>query len=192
MKAKNIVLVIVIVCIVGFAGYLAGTRSKVGPSKANQTAQQRTTAGSFSAGNQPIDFDEILSELKARLAENPNDGELHARLGDVYFGMQRFDEAIGYYKKAIELNPDDVDSYNDMGLSYHYKGNTVEGLKFINEGIAKNPYYQRIWLTKGFLLAYGLGNRKEATEAWQKAVTLDPDSPVGKAANAYLEEFTKK
>ena len=35
------------------------------------------------------------------------------------------------------VNPQDIDSYNDIGLSYHYIGRSDEGLNYLEEGIKK-------------------------------------------------------
>jgi tetratricopeptide (TPR) repeat protein len=134
----------------------------------------------------------VLSELKDLIQRDPNNAELHSRLGDAYFDIKDFNSAVVSYKKAVKINPSDVDAYNDLALSYHYLNNTMEGLAYVNQGIEKNPGYQRIWLTKGFLMAFGVGSSEEAAAALQKAYDLDPTTPVGQAAKAYLEELKNK
>ncbi|MBI5599355.1 MAG: tetratricopeptide repeat protein [Deltaproteobacteria bacterium] len=177
MKTKGIIAGVVIVLIAGLgAGYWLGAKKPV-------KAPAKTNGG-------PINYNELLSELTRRVNENPNDWDLHARLGDVYFGTGKFNEAVVHYRKAVELNPGDIDSYNDLGLAYHYTGNTAEGLKYINDGIKKDPNYQRIWLTRGFL-SYAIGNRDEAVASWQKTISINPDSQVARAANEYLAELKK-
>ncbi len=47
---------------------------------------------------QAIAFAELAVEL------NPDDASAHARLGDIYRQMQRLDEAIGAYRRALELD----------------------------------------------------------------------------------------
>lgn len=187
MKTKGIITVVILVIAIGAGAYWLGKRKAV-----TTPPPKKQDSRAYPSSNQPIDYNEILSELRIRLAERPDDWELNSRMADALFNIRRFDEAIVYYKKAILLNPGDVDSYNDLGLANYYTGDTAGGLKFVEEGIKKSPDYQRIWLTKGFLLAYGLGNREEATVAWEKAISIDPESSVGKAAYAYLDEFKKR
>lgn len=134
----------------------------------------------------------VITDLKARLSAKPNDPDTLQKLGDAYFDAKQFNEAVTYYKQALKFKPSDADIYNDLGLSMHYLGNSAEGLNYIEEGIKKNPYHQRIWLTKGFILAYGMGDLNGARAAWEKANALNPQSQVGKAASEFLAQFNKK
>lgn len=134
----------------------------------------------------------IIQDLKSRLKDKPNDPDILWRLGDAYFDSKQFAEAETTYKKAIEFKPNETDIYNDLGLSAHYLGKPSEGLRYVEEGIKKNPYHQRIWLTKGFILAYGMGDLDGAKTAWEKANALNPESQVGKAAAEFLAQFNKK
>lgn len=134
----------------------------------------------------------LITDLKARLSAKPGDPDALQKLGDAYFDAKRFEEAVTYYKKALEFKPAEPDIFNDLGLSLHYLGNSAGGLNYIEEGIKKNPYHQRIWLTKGFILAYGMGDLNGARAAWEKAKALNPESQVGKAASEFLTQVNKK
>ncbi len=187
MKGNSVIVGIGItglMAVFAVGGYMVGTRSTV--------ADRPEAAGyaPVSAGEpQGVSRPPILRDLEARLDANPDDPELLAHIGDIYFEMRDYNRAIDFYTRAVELNPDDVDSYNDLGLSNHYTGNSAKGLEIVEKGIKKNPYHQRIWLTKGFILAYGMGNLDGAREAWERAKALDPDSQVGKAAADFLAQF---
>jgi tetratricopeptide (TPR) repeat protein len=142
--------------------------------------------------NLPVADSPVITDLKARLEAKPNDPDTLQRLGDAHFDAKRFNEAVTYYKRALEFKPGDADMLNDLGLSLHYLGNSAGGLTYIEEGIKKNPYHQRIWLTKGFILAYGMGDLEGARSAWEKANALNPESQVGKAASEFLAQINKK
>ncbi|MBI5886882.1 MAG: tetratricopeptide repeat protein [Deltaproteobacteria bacterium] len=134
----------------------------------------------------------VIGDLKARVADKPGDFEAVRSLADAYFELKQFNEAIVYYKKALDLRPGDADIYTELGLCYHYTNNSREAIRYLDEGIAKNPYHQRIWLTKGFVLAYGMGDLEAAKAAWEKANALNPESQIGKAAGDYLAMFKMK
>lgn len=165
-----------------------------GCSKKDEPQQSGGQAGQAaqSAPHPPMGNVTIISELEGKLRENPKDAEALWRLGDAYFDAKQFEQSATYYKKVLEIKPGETDLYNDLGLSLHYLGNSAEGLKFVEQGIQKNPYHQRIWLTKGFILAYGTGDMDGAKAAWEKASALNPESQIGKAAAEYLAALNKK
>ncbi len=140
----------------------------------------------------PTNNSTLIEELKASLKARPDDPEVMVHLGDAYFDLKQFNEAVTYYKMALAKKPNDAEIFNDIGLSVHYLGNSPEGLRYVEEGLKKNPYHQRVWLTKGFILAYGMGDLEGARAAWEKARTLNPESQVGKAASEFLAQFNKK
>jgi tetratricopeptide (TPR) repeat protein len=195
MSTKNILIIAGIVGIVGLGGYLFGLVSSVDRPSEDRSSSEGSAGGQWQdsqrylASGQPVDYMEVLGDLKERLKADPDDFKVLSRLGDTYFEMMNFEEALRYYKSAMEANPGDVDTYNDLGLTSHYMGNSTDALTYLDEGIKKNPYYQRIWLTRGFIMAYGMGNQDEAVKSWEKAVSIAPDTPVGKAAADYLAEF---
>lgn len=186
-KGAYIIIAVVAVVVVAAGAYLLGTKSKT--SAINGKAESAKYAnGNYPQGAGLVNYNEILNDLKARLVEQPDDWDLNARVADIYLETRRYEDAIIYYKKAIRLNPDDVDSYNDLGLAHFYLQRPFDGLKYVEDGIKRDPKYQRIWLTKGFILAYGFGDRRqEAIAAWKKAEAINPSSDVGSAARKYLE-----
>lgn len=122
-----------------------------------------------------------LKQMK-KFAETP---ESLAILGDKYFESNRFQDAVDIYEKVIKLNPDDVDTYNDLGLALHYSGKPDRAIDILRKGTEVNPSFQRIWLSLGFVLT-ATGKNNEAKEALKKAFELDPDSEPGLEAKKIL------
>ena len=116
------------------------------------------------------------------------DPVLLAQEGDEHFVQRRYPEAIRIYRQVLELNPDDVDTYNDLGLALHYSGDSGQALKVLKQGVEKNPSFQRIWLTLGFVQTQ-TDERGEAGYAMQEAIKLDPESRVGQEAKRMLESM---
>ena len=53
-------------------------------------------------------------------------------LGMCSTSMEKYDDSIGYYKKAIQYNSDDVDSHINLAHRLYYKGSIDESLKQCN------------------------------------------------------------
>jgi tetratricopeptide (TPR) repeat protein len=187
MKSNNtgkVVAAIVVLVIVFIGGYMLGARSSNG--------SKSVYAGAGSSAPLAVDRSTVVAELESKLKENPDDTKLLISLADAYFERKQFSKAVANYKRAVQADPGNVDFYNDIGLAMHYMGDSAGALKYIEEGINKNPYKQRIWLTKGFILAYGMGDLDAAKEAWEKTKALDPLSGIGKAAADYLTQVSKR
>lgn len=178
-----------IAAILGLSAFLAAGGCSKKEEQAQQAGQQQAQQAAPAQGLQNTT---LIADLEARYQQDPKNPEVLWRLGDAYFDAKQFNESAKYYKKVLEVKPGETDLYNDLGLSLHYLGNSSESLKYIEEGIKKNPYHQRIWLTKGFVLAYGMGDIEGAKAAWEKANALNPESPIGKAASEYLTLANKK
>lgn len=191
MVTKKILIGFAAAGIIAVAGFTGCSKSKDAKDAA-QTAGAPGQEAALQGQGAPVSNAVIVEDLKARLKEKPNDPEVLWRLGDAYFDSKQFADASEYYKKAIQYKPDETDIYNDLGLSVHYLGKSEEGLKYIEQGIKKNPYHQRIWLTKGFILSYGMGDLQGAKTAWEKAAALNPESQIGKAATEFLAQFKEK
>ncbi len=129
--------------------------------------------------------DAVIETLKARLFDDPDNGALLSALGDAYFEQRRFDEAILIYKRAITFNPNDFDALNDLGLAYHYTGNSQAALEVLDRSIAANPDYKFARLSKGFILL-SLGRYEEAEAPLRKAQALDPNGNIGAEASRML------
>ena len=134
------------------------------------------------------DYRDTIIHYSSILKRDPRNLDAITKLANIYFGMNNYNEAIQYYKKAVKLAPNNASYYNNLGLSYHYIGRSQQGLQLIEDGIKVDPYHQRIWLTRGFILAT-TGKVTEAIKAWDRAHTLNAESEVGKAALDFLSQY---
>jgi Flp pilus assembly protein TadD len=116
------------------------------------------------------------------------DPALIARLADDFFRRKEYPQAIELYQRALKINPDDVESYNDLGLSLFYVGQSQQALEILQTGVTKQPNFQRIQLTLGFIQMQ-TGNKEAAAAALKKAIALGTDNTVGQEAKRMLSEL---
>jgi tetratricopeptide (TPR) repeat protein len=111
-----------------------------------------------------------------------------ARLGDDFFENRNYKQAIEIYKKVLEIAPNDTDTFNDLGLAYHYTGNSYLAEEALMKGIGTNPEYQRIWLSLGYVLM-SVGKSDQARPVLQKVLDMDPDNEIGQEAIKMLGQL---
>lgn len=121
-------------------------------------------------------------------AAGSRDPDELARQGDVFFGSGQYQQAAERYAQALAAGDRDVNTYNSLGLTLQYLGRPGEALQVLNEGVALDPGYQRIWLTLGFVHAQ-VGHVDQANEALERAWDIDPESDVGRSAADMLNQL---
>jgi len=111
-----------------------------------------------------------------------------SRQADDFFANKQYDRAADLYEQLLAFRPDDADVYNNLGLTLHYLGRSTEALRRLNEGIAVDPQYQRIWLTLGFVNGQ-LGNTEEARTALTTATQIGTNESIRQSAQKMLEDL---
>ncbi len=124
-----------------------------------------------------------INALSTQLQSN-DPAELAAR-GDAAFNNKDNAMAAQLYSRAIELAPDNVGLYNNLGLTLFYLGRTDEALEKLEKGTELDPKMQRIWLTLGFVQA-NAEHVEAAKKTLQKAIELGADTDVGREAQRQL------
>jgi predicted Zn-dependent protease len=111
-----------------------------------------------------------------------------SRQADEFFANQQYDQAANLYEQLLASGSNNVDTYNNLGITLYYLGRSTEALGVLNEGVAVDSTYQRIWLTLGFVNSQ-LGNTEQARLALTTAVQLGTDTQVGQSALKMLESL---
>ena len=83
--------------------------------------------------------------------------------------------AILYLEKAIEMNPNLKEAYNNLGRILNDLGRPDEALKYLNTALEIDPKYSSALVNRSISLAL-LGKYIEALKDLEKAVNLDPNN----------------
>jgi tetratricopeptide (TPR) repeat protein len=109
------------------------------------------------------------------------------RVANEYFTSKQYDQAAQAYERLLTFGPN-VNTYNNMGITLFYLGRSDEALLILNEGIAFDSTYQRIWLTLGYVNSQ-IGDIEEARKALNTAVGMGVDGDVGRSAQNMLDSL---
>ena len=93
-------------------------------------------------------------------------------IGFVYDKAGMYKEAIEVYKRAIFINPDYTNAYNNLGNAYGELGMYKEAIEVLKVAIKRNPDYAMSYYNLG--LIYNLSNDKDsALEQYKILGNLD-------------------
>ncbi len=129
-------------------------------------------------------FQEI-SALKAALEKNPKDAQALLRLANMYHDARKYEEAVLYYKRALEVAPRDVDARTDMGICLYEMGMPDDALAQFRTTLSYDADHWQTWLNLGIVALSAKNDVKTATEAFARVEKLNPgfkDLPMLKDA----------
>jgi cytochrome c-type biogenesis protein CcmH/NrfG len=188
MKSEAIAYVVAGICFGIILGWVIGTQQarRSGPAPAPAATTQTGTGGTVQQQAPVLDEGRVQA-LNTILKNDPKNVNATVQLGNVYFDAERWDDAIKWYHRALELDPRNTDASTDLGVSYYYSNKPDEALAQFEKSLAISPTHTKTLLNKGIVLAFGKQDLKAAETVWQKVVDLAPASPEGQAARRALE-----
>jgi tetratricopeptide (TPR) repeat protein len=140
-------------------------------------------------------YDLAAEQYRAALKKDPEAISSILLLGDLSFRMKNYSEAESLYKKAIKLQPDNGDIYNDLCWVYLEQNiniNNAESL--ISKAITNTPEHRAYYLDTMGVVLLRLGRTKESITVLKEAVeSLPKDNPAYMAeAYEHLAEAYQK
>jgi tetratricopeptide (TPR) repeat protein len=190
MKADSIAYVIAGICFGVILGWVIGTQQarRQGPVPTAQAAAGEGQSASAGNPRQAPALDEgRVQALTTIIKSDPKNVDALLQLGNTYFDAEQWDEAIQWYRRAVELDPKNADASTDLGVSLYYTNKADEALAQFEHSLKIDAKHTKTLLNKGIVLAFGKQDLKAAAAEWEKVVTLAPNSPEGQAARRALE-----
>ncbi len=132
----------------------------------------------------PLSFPPIAS------APTSNDPVAIFERADAAFTGGSYAEAAALYEQLVASDPQNVELYNNLGLTLHHLGRSSEGLEKLAAGLKIDPTHQRSWLTTGFVNLQ-LGNAAAARAALAKARDTGDDKQIRESAEKMLADLPK-
>ncbi|WP_312322455.1 tetratricopeptide repeat protein [Soonwooa sp.] len=100
--------------------------------------------------------------------------------------MEKYDQAIDVAQKGLKKFPNNAKLGNTLGLAYYKAGKTDEFVNSLKSQIAKNPNDAVNYYNLGVILSKDASKQKEAEEAFNKSISLDPSNKNALTNMVYL------
>ncbi|MDB9721169.1 hypothetical protein OAA67_04750, partial [Winogradskyella sp.] len=121
--------------------------------------------------------------IAIRMSDTPDeDADLYALVGMEYLFLDKFDDAIVYFKKCLASDVSDYSALHNIIYCYDFLNKNEEAIEYLNGFLDRNPYCELGWHQLGRQY-FTLKKYKKANAAFDFAIISD-DTFVG----AYIEK----
>jgi cytochrome c-type biogenesis protein CcmH/NrfG len=170
-----------VVCLLlGIAGGWLVRGSQASGTGAAGTVAAAPGAGSSGTEAQPSAdqmkkmADTQASPLLEKLKADPNNPELLAEIGNVYYDTQQYPTAIDFYQRALKAQPSNAGVRTDMATAYWYNGNADGAIAEFNKVLTHEPNSANALFNLGIVKWQGKMDVDGAVAAWQKLLDTNP------------------
>jgi tetratricopeptide (TPR) repeat protein len=188
MNRKGINLIFALIVIgLGSAAVFSIYRSSGNPAL-RTAAPGGPSSEPLSEDHPPVETDQQLAALIQMSMEDPQNAEIQAEIGNIYFDHKEYDKAIIYYQKSLDLRPGNPNVETDLATCFHYTGRNDEALILLDKVIKNRPDFPQALYNKGIVLIHGKNDIEGGIAAWEELLKSDLEP----ARRAELEQSIQR
>jgi hypothetical protein len=136
------------------------------------------------AGGPPAPVMRLLTEMRGRLARNPNDLEALVNVASLYFDAAKYAQALPYYRRALAIDPENPDTRTDYATALHGNDDDLQALAELKRVLATHADFPEALFNEG-IVANAIGRRTEAIDSFKRFLKVAPkDQRAGDARQA--------
>ena len=119
-------------------------------------------------------YAEALVFLERAAIQSPDNVDMLTDLGICLIGLSDYERAEDVLSRSLELDPSDWQANYNLGLSYHYRGQRENALKYYRQAAKNDNAGREVFNNLGICL-YELKDYQSAVEAYGRALKLAPE-----------------
>jgi cytochrome c-type biogenesis protein CcmH/NrfG len=166
--------------IIGGGGFLLGRVTQRGPQ---EVAARNAVPG---------EEETLISRLENRLTQNPKDLEALVGLGRIYLQTGQMPKAIEVYKRALEVDRDNVSALSGMAMILAQAGHSDQALSLFDRALAINPQMPMALLFKGRILYEEKRDFSGAIAHWEQFLRVAPQGGPADVVRGWIEEARRE
>jgi tetratricopeptide (TPR) repeat protein len=123
----------------------------------------------------------IRQAINSKELNQADEAEAYAILGNSYNELGLIQDAIDAHQKALELNPDSVSYWTNLGICYRLTSQYDKAEACYQKALSLDPEYAQLYTSLGALYLTHTMEFEKAIEYLEKAIALDPGQAVAYA-----------
>lgn len=133
------------------------------------------------------DLQQYQSQMLRAANQNPNDADLQEELGEVYETIHRPNDAILYFRRALDSDAHSIAALNGLGMSYLDLHNSASASQYLADCLNVDPLNYACLDNLG-VAKIQEGHYDAAAATFRKAHRLEPERPEAIVNFGYLAD----
>jgi cytochrome c-type biogenesis protein CcmH/NrfG len=139
----------------------------------------------------PQAVEQQAAPLLAQLRQNPENAELLAAVGNVYYDAGLYAKAIEYYQRSLRFAPTNANVRTDMATAYWYQRDADSALAEYEKVLSYEPTLPNALFNMGIVKWRGKMDVPGALAAWQKLLDTNPSYEQREKVQDLMTEVKK-
>lgn len=127
-----------------------------------------------------------ISKYKSDLQANPKDTTALMALGGMYEIAGRFEEAADYFRRYLEVVPDNIPVRMSLAGVYYNDAKRQQALTELLQVLKYQPKYEYAMFNLG-VIYLAEGNKSEAIKWWHKVMEVNPSGELAQKAREQIQ-----
>ncbi|MGE3959964.1 MAG: tetratricopeptide repeat protein [Vicinamibacterales bacterium] len=174
----------------GLAGYVLSTATT--PRTVVVTAAGVPAAAPATGGSGSMVNETVLQTYRDILARDPRNVQAAVDAGNMLYDAHRYDEAIGFYERALAVNAADVNVSTDLGTALWYSGKADAALAQYETSLRIDPDHAQTLFNIGIVRSDGKRDYAGAVKAWELLLQKNPAYPEAAKVRTMIGEARSK
>ena len=133
--------------------------------------------GELPAGHPPLDVAQRWRELQQRAEARPTDPAAARELADLLYDMERWEQAVFWYRRTLELEPKNTHARTDLATSYFHLNRHDEALAEYAKALELEPRKPQALYGMALTRLHGKKDRAGAEAVYRELKQAHPDFP---------------
>lgn len=168
---------------IGFVGgyiysqQVAGGGLRTSMAKGDVAPPPEQADSNLPEGHPPMDVAQGWRALEEEAEKNPRDARVALELADFLYDLERWERAVFWYRRALELDPKNTEARTDLATCSFRLGRFEDALAEYGRVLALEPDKPQALYGLAMARLHGKQDRAGALEAYQRLRRSHPDFP---------------
>jgi tetratricopeptide (TPR) repeat protein len=174
---RDLLITALIFTAVGFVGGVVYSQysPREAPGLAVPAAVTAQNDPSLPEGHPPMDLARRWQELREKAEANPRDAKAALELANFLFDHERWQDAVPWYQRVVELEPRHTDARTDLATCLHQVGRFDEAVKEYQRSLELEPDKPQALYGLALTRLHGFRDRDGARRDFERLRRTHPD-----------------